>query len=83
MVWQPSDNLKTQKWPTESLTLTADEGDGFHPLRLGEAFDDTRFIVTRKFGWGGFSTVWLVRDKSVHIPLCIILRIAGQSDLSS
>jgi len=66
-VWQPSDDLKVQKWPEEDITSTADEGGGFYPLRLGEAFDKTRFVVTRKLGWGGFSTVWLARDRK-YVP---------------
>ena len=62
-VWQPRNNLKARKWPEEDLASTADEGGGFYPLRIGEAFDETRFIVTGKLGWGKFSTVWLARDR--------------------
>ena len=62
-VWQPSDNLKAEQWPEENLTSTVDEGGGFYPMRLGELLDDGRFVITRKLGWGGFSTVWLARDR--------------------
>ena len=61
--YQPSDYLKAQRWPEEDLSSTADEGAGFYPLRLGETFDDERFVITRKLGWGGYSTVWLARDR--------------------
>ena len=61
--WQPSDRLKAEEWPEENLTSTADEGGGFYPMRLGEVLDDGRFVITRKLGWGGFSTVWLARDR--------------------
>lgn len=34
---------------------------GFHPVNLGDTFDD-RYRVVHKLGSGGFSTVWLARD---------------------
>lgn len=61
--YQASDDLKGLEWPEEDLTSTADEGAGFYPLRLGETFDGGRFVITRKLGWGGYSTVWLARDR--------------------
>ena len=61
--YQVSDQPKALKWPEEDLTSTADEGAGFYLLRLGETFDDGRYVVTRKLGWGRYSTVWLVRDR--------------------
>lgn len=57
-----SNQLKDLEWPEEDLSSTAQEGAGFYPLRLGEAFDDERFIIIRKLGWGGYSTVWLAKD---------------------
>jgi serine/threonine-protein kinase SRPK3 len=50
------------EWPEEDLSSTADGGAGFYPLRLGEALDDERFVIIRKLGWGGYSTVWLAKD---------------------
>jgi serine/threonine-protein kinase SRPK3 len=35
---------------------------GYHPIKIGDVFKDSRYIVVRKLGWGHFSTVWLVRD---------------------
>jgi serine/threonine-protein kinase SRPK3 len=61
--YQASEDLKGLQWPEESLTSTANEGGGFYPARLGETFDDGRFVTTRKLGWGGFSSVWLARDR--------------------
>lgn len=34
---------------------------GYHPVRIGDLFQ-TRYHVTRKLGWGHFSTVWLCWD---------------------
>ena len=53
---------KCQWWPEEDFALSADEGGGFYPMRLGETFDNGRFVIMRKLGWGGFSSVWLARD---------------------
>jgi len=76
-VWQPSDNLKALKWPEEDLTSTVDDGGGFYPMRLGDTLDDTRFVITRKLGWGGFSTVWLARDREYALEnIGSLLRIA-------
>ena len=58
---------KFQSWPEEDFALSSDEGGGFYPVRLGETFDDGRFVITRKLGWGGFSSVWLAGDRK-YVP---------------
>lgn len=35
---------------------------GYHCVEVGEIFDDGRYIVLQKLGWGHFSTVWLCYD---------------------
>jgi serine/threonine-protein kinase SRPK3 len=35
---------------------------GYHPVQIGEQFNNGRYSVLRKLGWGHFSTVWLVAD---------------------
>ena len=49
--------------------MTEDEEDwedyvkgGYHPVKIGDAFSDGRYVVVRKLGWGHFSTVWLAKD---------------------
>jgi serine/threonine-protein kinase SRPK3 len=37
---------------------------GYHPVSIGDRFDNGRYVVVRKLGWGHFSTVWLALDKS-------------------
>lgn len=48
-------------WPEEDYSLSTHQGGGFYAVRLGEIFEG-RYIVTRKLGFGGFSSVWLARD---------------------
>lgn len=34
----------------------------FYRVSLGDKFNDERYIVLRKLGYGQYSTVWLARD---------------------
>ena len=61
--YRASEDLKLMQWPEENLSLNIDERGGFYPAKLGEVFDEGRFVVIRKLGWGGFGNVWLVRDR--------------------
>lgn len=41
---------------------------GYHPVNLGDTFDNGRYTIHHKLGWGGYSTVWLANDRElVHI----------------
>lgn len=40
--------------------------DGYHPVSLGEAFNNFKYKVIQKLGWGHFSTVWLVNEKKTN-----------------
>lgn len=48
---------------------------GYHPVDIGDVIgtDDKRYVVIHKLGFGGFSTVWLVR--SCRDPRCFALKI--------
>ncbi|KFY81229.1 hypothetical protein V500_11609 [Pseudogymnoascus sp. VKM F-4518 (FW-2643)] len=35
---------------------------GFHPVALGNTFNQARYTVVHKLGYGGFSTVWVAYD---------------------
>ncbi|KAG0778731.1 hypothetical protein G6F16_009802 [Rhizopus arrhizus] len=47
---------------------------GYHPVQLGDRFDNNRYIICRKLGWGHFSTVWLALDTltECHVALKIV-----------
>jgi hypothetical protein len=72
-VYQPTEDLQGLDWPEENLSSTTHQGGGFYPARLGETFDDGRFVISRKLGWGGFSTVWLARDRKCVPEGCFSL----------
>jgi len=38
---------------------------GYHAVKIGDVFDQ-RFEVIEKLGWGHFSTVWMVQDRTIN-----------------
>ncbi|PPQ84556.1 hypothetical protein CVT25_007638 [Psilocybe cyanescens] len=61
--------------------MTEDEEDwedyvkgGYHPVKIGDTFSDSRYVVVRKLGWGHFSTVWLAKDQKMnrHVALKVV-----------
>ena len=42
---------------------------GFHPVALGDTLKGDRYNIQHKLGWGGFSTVWLARDRRLVVVL--------------
>ena len=38
------------------------EPGGYHPISIGDTFDQGRYRILHKLGFGGSSTVWLARD---------------------
>ncbi|EXJ91233.1 CMGC/SRPK protein kinase [Capronia coronata CBS 617.96] len=68
---------------------TADEEDsedyckgGYHPVHIGETYNNGRYVVVRKLGWGHFSTVWLSRDTTTgkHVALKVVRSAAHYTE---
>lgn len=68
---------------------TADEEDsedyckgGYHPVQIGETYNNGRYVVIRKLGWGHFSTVWLSRDTVTgkHVALKVVRSAAHYTE---
>ena len=68
---------------------TADEEDsedyckgGYHPVQVGETYNNGKYIVVRKLGWGHFSTVWLSRDTAngKHVALKVVRSAAHYTE---
>lgn len=47
---------------------------GYHPVSLGDEFNEGRYVVSHKLGWGLHSTVWLAYDRQL---------VLGQNPFSS
>ncbi|EMD35238.1 hypothetical protein CERSUDRAFT_116048 [Gelatoporia subvermispora B] len=64
-------------WPEEDLSSTTGCHGGFYPARLGELFEE-RYVIVRKLGYGGFSTVWLARDirEKQHVAIKVLSAFA-------
>lgn len=54
--------------PESDLDSSESEGGdeyckgGYYPVQIGETFNNGRYILLQKMGWGHFSTVWLAFD---------------------
>lgn len=60
---------------TNSEDSEEDEKDyrpgGYHPVSIGDAFKDNRYLIIKKLGWGHFSTVWLARDTQTNSTVAL------------
>ncbi|KJZ74933.1 hypothetical protein HIM_05664 [Hirsutella minnesotensis 3608] len=47
---------------------------GYHPVRIGDVFDNGKYKVVSKLGYGVYSTVWLARSLETkrHVALKIL-----------
>lgn len=68
---------------------TGDEEDsedyckgGYHPVQVGETYNNGKYVVVRKLGWGHFSTVWLSRDTTngKHVALKVVRSAAHYTE---
>jgi serine/threonine-protein kinase SRPK3 len=73
----------------EAQENTADEEDsedyckgGYHPVQVGEQYNDGKYTVVRKLGWGHFSTVWLSKDNTTgkHVALKVVRSAAHYTE---
>lgn len=73
----------------DELETTAEEEDsedyckgGYHPVAVGESYNNGRYVVVRKLGWGHFSTVWLSRDTTTgkHVALKVVRSAAHYTE---
>ncbi|KAL0569080.1 serine/threonine protein kinase, CMGC [Marasmius crinis-equi] len=71
----------TGSYSSPASVMTEDEEDwedyvegGYHPVQIGETFNNGRYIIVRKLGWGHFSTVWLAKDTKMdrHVALKVV-----------
>nr|XP_019044529.1 CMGC/SRPK protein kinase [Kwoniella bestiolae CBS 10118]OCF23459.1 CMGC/SRPK protein kinase [Kwoniella bestiolae CBS 10118] len=74
-------SLSASQASQATSVLTEDEEDledyrpgGYHPVNIGDEFNNGRYMIVRKLGWGHFSTVWLARDDHTkrHVALKVV-----------
>lgn len=55
---------------------------GYHPVSAGEEYNNGKYTVIRKLGWGHFSTVWLSRDNTTgkHVALKVVRSAAHYTE---
>lgn len=53
---------------------------GYHTVELGQLYDDDRYKVIHKLGSGGFSTIWLARDRHQDRYVALKIVCADSSD---
>jgi hypothetical protein len=63
----------------DSEDLERYEPGGFHPVNLGDYYDDMRYKIVHKLGAGGFSTVWLARDEQEQKWVALKILLADKS----
>ncbi|GAA0183679.1 hypothetical protein LIER_31050 [Lithospermum erythrorhizon] len=51
---------------------------GYHSVRIGDTFNNGRYVVQTKLGWGHFSTVWLSWDTKKHIYVALKVQKSAQ-----
>lgn len=49
---------------------------GYHPITIGDTLKDGRYQIVDKLGYGGYSTIWIARDRDaprryVAVKVCI------------
>lgn len=54
---------------------------GYHPVEIGQTYDNDRYKVLHKLGFGGFSTIWLARDRHQDRYIALKVLCAEHSDL--
>ncbi|KAJ4290465.1 hypothetical protein N0V90_010682 [Kalmusia sp. IMI 367209] len=55
---------------------------GYHPIHLGDVLGNGRYKIIHKLGWGGFSTVWAARDRTLDQNVAIKVNISNTTTAS-
>lgn len=63
----PTGPVKDDEWRFKTITSPCEwvedyRPGGYHPVLLGDMFNNGQYKVLRKLGEGSYSTVWLARD---------------------
>ncbi|KAF1960869.1 hypothetical protein CC80DRAFT_489109 [Byssothecium circinans] len=56
---------------------------GYHPITLGDTFQDGRYQVVHQLGFGSYSTIWLARDKRSERYVSLKVLVASEASKST
>ena len=56
---------------------------GYHPVVIGDTFQDGRYQVVQKLGFGGYSMVWLARDVKLGCYVALKIQVANKVALDA
>ncbi|KAK4040217.1 protein kinase dsk1 [Parachaetomium inaequale] len=56
---------------------------GYHPTVIGDSFHEGRYEIVHKLGFGGYSTIWLARDRHLQRYVSLKILIARQTSESN
>ncbi|KAM0425740.1 hypothetical protein ACHAPT_008988 [Fusarium lateritium] len=84
----PSRTPKDDEWRFKTITSPCEwvkdyRPGGYHPVHLGDAYNNGQYKVIRKLGEGSYSTVWLTHDmkNSRYVALKILVsEISGSTN---
>ncbi|ORX57811.1 kinase-like protein [Piromyces finnis] len=55
---------------SENFSEDEDQEDyckgGYHPVKINDVYDNGRYRIIKKLGWGHFSTVWFAKDEKLN-----------------
>lgn len=71
--------LPAQVGDTEDLELY--RKGGFHPVHLGDLYDDSRYRIVHKLGACGFATIWLAYDTLHSVWVALKIVVADKSPI--
>ncbi|RMZ87417.1 hypothetical protein DV736_g5346, partial [Chaetothyriales sp. CBS 134916] len=85
---QPGSSLNESPAPADPDALTTHNPaedyckGGYHPVHVGETYNNGKYVIIRKLGWGHFSTVWLSRDTTTgkHVALKVVRSAAHYTE---
>ncbi|KAK2591041.1 hypothetical protein QQS21_011273 [Conoideocrella luteorostrata] len=56
---------------------------GYHPIVIGDSFQNGRYKIVHKLGFGGYSTIWLTRDHKLNRCVALKALVASESSTST
>ncbi len=71
------------QWQEDVENLEAYCPGGYHPISIGDQYQDGRYEVVHKFGYGSYSTVWLAKDQLENKYVALKVLVAAASEKSS